>query len=120
MHILIARSYMHRRETVVIADTQTTRIGVVRKTDNLSNGRHFVRGNCAVEGILRLYLLWSKIWGVGVSGVKVSGGSFGIGGYGESTSGVGWVRRISEELRESYAAETILKGKKEVHGTKRR
>jgi len=103
---------MHRRETTVIADAQTNPIGMVRKTDDLSNGRCFVRGNCAVEGVLRLYLIWGKIWSVGIGGVKVSGRSFRIGGYGEYTSGVQWVGRVGKKLREPYAAETILKGDK--------
>jgi hypothetical protein len=86
---------------------------MVRNADSLSNGRCFVPGNCAVKWILRLYFVWGKVGGIGIGRVKVSSRSFGIGGYGESTRGVGWVGGVGEELREAYAAEAILKKKKE-------
>ena len=87
----------------------TSRIKVARIADNLSNGRCFVVSDCAVQGVLCLYFVCSKLWVIWIGRVKVSRGSFRIGGYGESARGVGWLGGVGEKLRESYAAEAILK-----------
>ena len=89
---------MDRCETIRIAQTHTTPTEMVRNADNPSNGGCFVSGDCAVEWILRLYFVRGKVWGIGIGRVKVSSRSFGIGGNGESTRGVGWVEGVGKEL----------------------
>ena len=99
---------MHWREPVDIAHAHIPDVGLVRSEDNRSDGRCFIDADCAVQGVLRTYFGWTKIWSGGVGGFELYGGGFGIGCDWEFARGVRWVGGVGKERGESDAAEAVL------------